>query len=79
VDDDRYLKAWAEQHPLVQPNIEQLKTLEPWVAFPGSNYRQIVDIETKAVEDVAYNGANAETTLKAAQDRSQQLMPKSSP
>jgi len=77
VNDDRYLKQWAQDHPLVQPNLEQLMILEPWVSFPGENYRQMVDIMMKALEQVVYNGANAETTLKAAQDRSQQLIPKS--
>jgi len=63
-------------HPLVQPNLEQLQVLEPWVSFPGPNYRQEVDILNKAVLQVVYNSAPADATLKAAQDRVQQLMPK---
>ncbi len=76
VDDPQYLKPWADTHPLVQPNLEQLKTLEPWVAFPGPNYRQEVDVMNKAVLQVVYNGASAESTLKGAQDRVQQLLPR---
>lgn len=76
VNDDRYLKPYVQMNPLVQPNLEQLERLRPWVAFPGSNYRQIFDLMTKAEEEVIYGGADAERTLKAAQDRSQSLMPK---
>jgi multiple sugar transport system substrate-binding protein len=76
VNDPQYLKPWVEQHPLVQPNLEQLQVLEPWVAFPGPNYRQEVDIMNKAVQQVVDNGAPAGSTLRQAQDRVQQLMPK---
>jgi len=76
VNDPQYLKPWTDEHPLVQPNLEQLAALEPWVAFPGANYRQMVDIMMKSVEQVVYSSANAETTLKAAQDRATQLLPK---
>ena len=76
VNDPQYLKPWVEQHPLVQPNLDQLQVLEPWVAFPGPNYRQEVDIMDKAVQQVVDNGAPAESTLRQAQDRVQQLMPK---
>jgi len=76
VNDDRYLKPWADAHPLIQPNLEQLKVLEPWVAWPGPNYRQEVDTMMKAVEQVVYSGAPAEATLKTAQDREATLLPK---
>jgi len=76
VNDPMYLKPWANTHPLVQPNLEQLSVLEPWVAFPGTNYRQAVDIMMKAVEQTVYNGAPAESTMKTAQDRATALLPK---
>lgn len=76
VNDDRYLKPWVAQNPLVQPNIEQLAVLQPWVAWPGSNYRQALDVMMKAVEEVVYSNAPAETTLKAAQERAQGLLPR---
>jgi len=76
VNDAQYLKPWADQHPLVQPNLEQLNVLEPWIAFPGANYRQEADIMMKAVEQVVYNGAPADSTMKAAQDRVTALLPK---
>jgi multiple sugar transport system substrate-binding protein len=76
VNDDRYLKQWTQDHPLIQPNLEQLQVLEPWVAWPGPNYQQEREIMMKAVEQVVYNGADPNTTLKQAQDRVAQLMPK---
>lgn len=76
VNDDRYLKAWVAENPLVVPNLEQLTTLEPWVAWPGSNYRQATEVMMKALEEVLYQNAPAEATLKAAQDRSQALLPR---
>jgi len=76
VNDDRYLKQWAQDHPLIQPNLEQLQVLEPWIAWPGPNYQQEKEIMMKAVEQVVYNGANADTMLKQAQDRVVPLMPK---
>lgn len=76
VNDDRYLKAWARENPLVQPNLEQLDALEPWVAFPGPNYARARDIMMKAVEEVVYTGADPAATLKAAQDRVDPLLPK---
>ncbi len=76
VNDDRYLKAYVAANPLVQPNIEQLQVLQPWVAWPGSNYRQATDVMMKALEEVVYNNAPAEPTLKAAQERAQGLLPR---
>jgi multiple sugar transport system substrate-binding protein len=76
VNDDRYLKGWVAENPLVQPNLEQLQVMEPWVAWPGSNYRQSTEVMMKAVEEVVYGGAPAEATLKAAQERAQGLMPR---
>lgn len=76
VNDDRYLKQYVAENPLVQPNLEQLQVLQPWVAWPGSNYRQAVQVMMKAVEEVVYSNAPAETTLKTAQERAQQLLPR---
>ena len=76
VNDDRYLKTWIQEHPLVQPNLEQLDALEPWIAFPGPNYARARDIMMKAVEEVVYAGADPVTTLKEAQDRVDLLLSK---
>ncbi|MDA3648393.1 ABC transporter substrate-binding protein [Saccharopolyspora indica] len=70
------LKPWAEQNPLVQPNIEQLARLEPWVSMPGVNYQQIRDGMMAAVEKSVYQGADPEATLREAQERASGLLPK---
>lgn len=75
VDDERYLKAWVAEHPLVAPNLEQLDRLEPWDPMPGPNYRQIVKTMMDAVEMSVFGGADVEATLADAQANAQALMP----
>jgi multiple sugar transport system substrate-binding protein len=76
VNDARYLKEWYAANPLAKANLEQLDRLEPWVAFPGTNYVGMRDIMMKAVENVVLNGDDPATTLKAAQERASALLPK---
>ena len=75
VDDPNYLQAWVAEHPLVQPNLEQLDRLEPWDPMPGPNYRQIMKTMMDAVEMSVFGGADVEMTLKDAQANAQALMP----
>ncbi|WMT88379.1 ABC transporter substrate-binding protein [Pelagibacterium sp. 26DY04] len=75
VDDPRYLKDWVEEHPLVQPNLDQLAILEPWESMPGPNYLQIVSIMMDAAEMAVYGGVDVEATLRDAQANAQALMP----
>jgi multiple sugar transport system substrate-binding protein len=75
VDDERYLKAWVAEHPLVAPNLEQLDRLEPWDPMPGPNYRQIGKTMMDAVEMSIFGGAEIEATLADAQANAQALMP----
>ncbi|PXY36650.1 ABC transporter substrate-binding protein [Prauserella flavalba] len=77
VDDPDGLKAWAEQNPLIRPNLEQLERLEPWVSFPGDNYVQIRDLMMQAVENVVFQGKDATSTLTEARNRASELMPAS--
>ncbi|WP_239310730.1 ABC transporter substrate-binding protein [Frankia sp. Cj3] len=76
LDDPAGLKDWAAKNPLIKPNIDQLARLRPAVAFPGDNYVQIKDTMLEAVESVVYSGADARSTLAAAQDRATKLLPK---
>jgi multiple sugar transport system substrate-binding protein len=76
VNDERYLKAWVAAHPLVQPNLKQLDSLEPWVAFPGPNYQNIRATMMKAVEEVVLGGADPQATLADAQQRAAQMLPR---
>jgi multiple sugar transport system substrate-binding protein len=76
VNDERYLKEWVAANPLVQPNLQQLDKLEPWVAFPGPNYQNIRGTMMKAVEEVVLGGADPQPTLTDAQQRASQMMPR---
>ena len=76
VNDARYLKDWYAANPLAKANLEQLDRLEPWVAFPGTNYVGMRDIMMKAVENVVLNGDDPTTTLRAAQERASALLPR---
>jgi multiple sugar transport system substrate-binding protein len=76
VNDPAYLGEWVKAHPLVQPNLEQLKVLEPWEAMPGANYRQIVKTMMDAVELSVTGKVDVAATLKAAQDVTQAMLPK---
>jgi multiple sugar transport system substrate-binding protein len=75
VDDPQYLGEWVKEHPLVQPNLEQLSRLEPWDPMPGPNYRQIVKTMMDSVEMAVFGGADVQATLVDAQDNAQALMP----
>jgi multiple sugar transport system substrate-binding protein len=75
VNEPEYLGEWVKSHPLVQPNIEQLSRLRPWVPYPGNNYRQIHKTMMDAVEMAIWGGVDVAATLKAAQDQAQSLMP----
>ena len=76
VNDPAYLGEWVKSHPLVQPNLEQLKILEPWEAMPGANYRQIVKTMMDAVELSVTGKVDVAATLKAAQGVTQAMLPK---
>jgi multiple sugar transport system substrate-binding protein len=76
VNDPRYLRAWAQAHPLVQPNLAQLPNLQPWVSFPGPNYREVVTTMMQAVEQVVYHGADPASTMQSAQAQATGFMPK---
>lgn len=75
VTDPEYLAGWVAEHPLVQPNLEQLSRLEPWDPMPGPNYRQIVKTMMDAVEMAVFGGADVQPTLADAEANAQALMP----
>ncbi|MDR3398014.1 MAG: ABC transporter substrate-binding protein [Pandoraea sp.] len=76
VDDPKYLGEWSKTHPMIRPNLKQLSVLEPWVPMPGPNYRQITKIMMDAMEQAVRGSANVGTTLAAAQDKAQRLIPR---
>ncbi|MCZ4519884.1 ABC transporter substrate-binding protein [Rhodococcus ruber] len=77
VDDPDGLKDWAESNPLIEPNLTQLATMEPWVSMPGNDYLQIRDGMMDAVESSVYQGADPATALTAAREQAATLLPAS--
>ncbi|OHV32447.1 MULTISPECIES: ABC transporter substrate-binding protein [Pseudofrankia] len=76
VDDAAFLKPWADQHPLIRPNLDQLTRLQPWVSFPGNGYQQITDLMMSAAESAIYQGKDPRTAMTAAQKQATDLLPK---
>lgn len=76
VDDPKYLGDWVKKHPLIRPNLEQLAMLEPWVSFPGPNYRQIQKMMMEGAEMAVFGGMKPAEAMKTAQDGAQALMPR---
>ncbi|WP_032404612.1 ABC transporter substrate-binding protein [Rhodococcoides fascians] len=77
VDDPDGLKEWAESNPLIEPNLTQLETMEPWVSMPGNDYLQIRDGMMDAVESIVYQDADPAATLTAAREQAATLLPAS--
>lgn len=65
---------WAQENPLIQPNIEQLDRLQPWVSFPGNSYAQVDVLMAEAIEESVYYGGDAATALPEAASRAQELI-----
>jgi len=64
---DGPLKAHYEKYAdLIQPNLDQLKKLEPWDAYPGNNYAQISKLFGDAVSNSVFYGADVADTMKKA-------------
>ncbi|WP_059053804.1 ABC transporter substrate-binding protein [Paenibacillus senegalimassiliensis] len=75
LNEEEYLKDWAAEHPLIEPNIRQLDRLTPAEAFPGANFSQIATILMNAVQTSVLSNADVAETLHAAQAEAQKLMP----
>ncbi|MBF6139351.1 ABC transporter substrate-binding protein [Nocardia farcinica] len=75
MDDPAGLRDWAARNPLLQPNVAQLATMEPWISMPGNNYLQIRDGMMEAVEAVVFQGKDPASTLAAAREQGARLMP----
>ncbi|GAA4482472.1 ABC transporter substrate-binding protein [Rhodococcus olei] len=73
--DPAALKPWADKNPLVAPNLAQLDRLQPWMSYPGNSYVQVDDILATAIEDSVFYGKDPATTMSAAQQRAQTLLP----
>ncbi|MFT4305690.1 MAG: extracellular solute-binding protein [Microbacterium sp.] len=65
---------WVQQNPLVEPNLQQLETLEPWVSYPGDSYAQVDDVLATAIENSVFYGADVASTMTDAAARAQDLI-----
>jgi multiple sugar transport system substrate-binding protein len=78
MNDPNGLQAWAKQNPLFQANLTQLARIQqPWVAFPGADYKQIQNDMMNAVQSVVFDNADPTSTLTAAQKAASALLPSS--
>ncbi|WP_454050276.1 extracellular solute-binding protein [Cellulomonas sp. Marseille-Q8402] len=68
------LHGWTQTNPLVQPNLDQLDDLEPWVSYPGDSYVQVDDLLATAIEDSVFYGKDPAATMADAQERAQALI-----
>ncbi|MFV0473355.1 MAG: ABC transporter substrate-binding protein [Pikeienuella sp.] len=76
VDDPEYLGEWVKEHPLVQPNLEQLSRLYAYVPLPGPNYLQIGVSMMDAMELATFgDDDDVQGILAAAEAQTQNLMP----
>lgn len=74
VDDGQPLHQWMVDNPLVEPNLEQLDHMQPWVSYPGNSYAQVDTLLADAIEQSVYYGADTTSTLQRAADRAQKLI-----
>ncbi len=74
VEEGGALADWAASNPLIEPNLDQLERMEPWLSYPGNSYVQVDDLLATAIEDVVYYGKPAESTMTEAAERAQELI-----
>ncbi|HET9082224.1 MAG TPA: extracellular solute-binding protein [Trebonia sp.] len=76
MNDPDGLQAWAKSNPLFQVNLNQLAQIQqPWISFPGNDYKQIQNDMMNAVQAVVFQNANPAGTLAAAQKTASSLLP----
>lgn len=77
VNSEDYLAPFLRDNPVVQPNIDQLESLVPWVPLPGPNYRQILTVMMNASEQAVFGTSDDIAPILAdAQRRAQALVPR---
>jgi multiple sugar transport system substrate-binding protein len=72
--DPQYLKPFADKHPLIQANIEQLGRVSPWESYPGSNFGQIEAVLVNSVSKAIFQHADVASSLKSAQSQAAGLV-----
>ena len=76
IESEDFLAPWLRENPIVQPNIDQLQVLTPWVPLPGPNYRQILATMMNAAEQAVFGEGDPAAVLADAQARAQALVPR---
>ena len=75
VNNERYLKSWAEEHPFVHTNLAQLERLHRWEGFPGMNGGQIGTLLNQTVTKCIFTDCDVASEMQTAQSQAQDLMP----
>lgn len=73
-DEGAPLGDWYKDNPLVQPNIEQLDSLQPWDAYPGANYVDVSKTFIEAVQQSVYYDGDVSKTMKDAEAKAKSLI-----
>jgi len=68
------LHDWVQANPLVEPNLAQLDSLQPWVSYPGDSYAQVDQVLATAIENSIYYGADPAVAMPEAAGRAQELI-----
>ena len=77
VEDEEYLKGWAEANPLIWPNLEQLEYVSQWESYPGTNWQQIELILMDALNKSIFSAdTDVAETMALAAEQAQSLMPR---
>lgn len=63
----QYLKGWAAAQPFLAPAMDQLSRIRQWQAYPGPNYANLQQILLNAATSIAFQGADPQSTMVAAQ------------
>lgn len=74
IEEGGVLYDWAQANPLIQPNIEQLDRMQPWLSYPGNSYSQVDTLLAEAIEEAVFYGKSAADTLPDAAERAQALI-----
>jgi multiple sugar transport system substrate-binding protein len=70
----QYLKSYSSTHQFLAPNLAQLTKISPWLAYPGPNYDSIATQLLNATSGIVFQGQDAASTLKSAQQQATSLL-----
>ncbi|WP_105203565.1 ABC transporter substrate-binding protein [Neobittarella massiliensis] len=73
-DDEKYLKSFVDENPLVRVNIDQLKNVKPVTIWPAGTATECFTIFTDAITRSLTTDADVEETLKEAQSQIDKIL-----